>query len=89
MEDRFLHEPRLVAIVKAFRIRGAFRMGRNRQAFTHEVAAESQEEAVERVLSELGSKHRAKRRDIAIEGVVEVPREEVESSAVLYRLGEV
>lgn len=64
-------------------------MGRNRQAFTHEVAAESQEEAVERVFSELGSKHRAKRRDIAIEGVVEVPREEVESSAVLYRLGEV
>ena len=72
--------------MKAFRIRGAFRMGRARQSFTQEVAAETQEEAVERVLSELGSRHRAKRRDIAVEEVVEVPREEVENSVVLYRL---
>ncbi|MEE9267819.1 MAG: 50S ribosomal protein L18Ae [Thermoplasmata archaeon] len=72
--------------MKAFRIRGAFRMGRTRQSFTQEVAAETQEEAVQRVLSELGSRHRAKRRDIALEEIVEVPREEVESSVVLYRL---
>ncbi len=72
--------------MKAFRIRGAFRMGRTRQSFTQEVAAETQEEAVQRVLSELGSRHRAKRRDIAVEEIVEVPREEVESSVVLYRL---
>jgi large subunit ribosomal protein LX len=61
-------------------------MGRTRQSFTQEVAAETQEEAVQRVLSELGSRHRAKRRDIALEEIVEVPREEVESSVVLYRL---
>ncbi len=72
--------------MKAFRIRGAFRMGRTRQSFTQEVAAETQEEAVQRVLSELGSRHRAKRRDIAVEEVVEVPREEVENSVVIYRL---
>ncbi|MCJ2554686.1 MAG: 50S ribosomal protein L18a [Candidatus Thermoplasmatota archaeon] len=72
--------------MKAFRIRGAFRMGRTRQSFTQEVAAETQEEAVQQVLSELGSRHRAKRRDIAVEEVVEVPREEVENSVVLYRL---
>ena len=62
-------------------------MGRNRQAFTQEVAAETQEEAVARVLSELGSKHRTKRRDITVLEVEEVPKEEVEDSAVLYRLG--
>ncbi|MFQ5919758.1 MAG: 50S ribosomal protein L18Ae [Thermoplasmata archaeon] len=73
--------------MKAFRIRGAFRMGRNRQSFSQEVAAETQEEAVHRVYSELGSKHRAKRRDIAILDVAEVPRGEVESAVVLYQLG--
>ncbi len=72
--------------MKAFRIRGTFRMGRNRQSFTQEVAAETQEEAVQRVLSELGSRHRVKRPDIAVEEVVEVPREEVENSVVIYRL---
>ena len=87
-EDRYLAEPRLVTSVKAFRIRGAFRMGRNRQPFTREVAAESQEEAVQRVLSELGSKHRAKRRDIAIQEVSEVPRAEIEDSVVAYQLEE-
>lgn len=76
----------MVATVKAFRIRGALRMGRTRQSFTQEVAAETQEEAVQRVLSELGSRHRAKRRDIAVEEVVEVPRETVENSVVIYRL---
>lgn len=76
----------MVPTVKAFRVRGAFRMGRTRQSFTQEVAAETQEEALQRVLSELGSRHRAKRRDIAVEEIVEVPREEVESSVVLYRL---
>ncbi|MFQ5985744.1 MAG: 50S ribosomal protein L18Ae [Thermoplasmata archaeon] len=74
--------------MKAYRIRGAFLMGRVRQSFAQEVAAETQGEAVSRVLSDLGSKHRAKRRDITIQEVVELPREEVEDPVVAYRLGE-
>lgn len=63
-------------------------MGRTRQPFTLEVAAETREEAVERILSDLGSKHRAKRRDITIAEAVEVPPEEVEDPVVTYQLGE-
>lgn len=63
-------------------------MGRNRQPFSQEVAAVSQEEAVQWVLSELGSKHRTKRRDITIQEVSEVPRDQVEDSVVAYRVQE-
>lgn len=73
--------------MKAFRIRGTFLMGRRRQPFAKEVAGASPEEAVERLLSDLGSRHRAKRRDISIEDVVELTSEDVEDPVVAYRLG--
>ncbi|MEE9592090.1 MAG: 50S ribosomal protein L18Ae [Thermoplasmata archaeon] len=74
--------------MKAFRIRGTFLMGRIRQPFSQEVAASSQEEAVQRVYSELGSKHRTRRRDIMIQEVSEVPQDQVEDSAVAFRVQE-
>lgn len=73
--------------MKAFRVRGTFRMGPQAQPFTKEVAAPTQEEAVERVLSLLGSKHRTKRRDIRIDEVKEIGAEEVSDPAVEHLLG--
>ncbi len=61
-------------------------MGRSFQAFTKEVAAKDEEEAVERVVSILGSKHRTRRKDIKIEQVAEIPSEEVVDPVVNYLL---
>jgi large subunit ribosomal protein LX len=72
--------------MKAFRIKGELLMGRTYQPFTKEVAAESEEEAVEKVLSLLGSKHRTKRRDIKIQRVEELRPEEVIDPVVSYML---
>lgn len=58
-------------MVKVYRIRGWFKVGRGRFRFTKEVRALSREQALERVYSELGSKHRVKRNLIRIEEVAE------------------
>jgi large subunit ribosomal protein LX len=72
--------------MKAFRIKGEFLMGRTLQPFTKEVAAKDEADAVEKVLSILGSKHRAKRRDVRIEKVEELRPEEVIDPVVSYLL---
>ncbi len=65
-------------MVRVFRIRGVMkhRMG-FRQRFTVEVTALKPEHAVEQVYSELGSRHKLKRRQIIIESVEEVPPDQV------------
>lgn len=73
--------------MKAFRVRGTFLMGRNRHPFTKEVTAENQEVAVERVLSDLGSRHRTKRRDIAVKEVAELSADEVTDTVVADQVG--
>lgn len=73
--------------MKAFRVRGTFLMGRTQQPFTKEVAAADAEEARERVLSDLGSKHRTKRKDIHVDEVSEMSAAEVEDPAVLHLMG--
>lgn len=61
-------------------------MGRTMQPFTKEVAAKDQEEAVEKVLSILGSEHKTRRRDIKIQEVEELRPEEVIDPVVSYLL---
>lgn len=73
--------------MKAYRVTGQFFMGhRGWQTFSKEVAAQDDVGARERVLSDLGSRHRMKRTEIKILGVAEVPVEEVDDSAVQYRV---
>ncbi|MCJ2519892.1 MAG: 50S ribosomal protein L18a [Candidatus Thermoplasmatota archaeon] len=72
--------------MKAFRVTGEFLMAQRRQKFTKEVAAKDEGEAVERVLSLLGSKHRVKRRKIRIHNVSEVAPEEIIDPVVSYML---
>lgn len=63
--------------MKAFRVVGEIRKPNYRTKFTKEVLDTHPEKAVERILSELGSKHKAKRFEIRILEVVEIKPEEL------------
>ena len=58
-------------MIKLYRIRGWFKAGSGKIVFTKEIKALSKEQALERVYSELGSKHKVKRCLIRIEEVTE------------------
>jgi len=64
--------------MKAFKVSGTFMMKPGWQPFSKEVLADSEARARENILSDLGSKHRAKRRQIKIEKVVEIKVDEIE-----------
>ena len=70
--------------MKAYRVRGRFRMGRDWQGFAKEVAAADDAAARERILSVLGSQHGVARKYIEIAKAVEVPSAEVRDHAVKY-----
>ncbi|MDX1612543.1 MAG: 50S ribosomal protein L18Ae [Candidatus Thermoplasmatota archaeon] len=70
--------------MKAYRVSGEFRMGRNWQPFTLETLADSEEEATEWALSILGSRHRVKRRQVNIEDVHEEDASEIEDPSVKF-----
>jgi large subunit ribosomal protein LX len=72
--------------MKAFRVAGTFRNRPGMQKFSKEVAAKGKDEAVEVVVSELGSKHRAKRSEITIESISEIKEDEVTDQIVLHRM---
>lgn len=55
-----------------YRIKGRFRMGEVMQPFEKEVESISEKRAVEKVYSDLGSKHKTPRTKIIIEKVEEV-----------------
>jgi large subunit ribosomal protein LX len=72
--------------VKIFRIMGWFKQGLYRQRFTRELLALSKEQALERIYSDVGSKHRVKRNLIHIEEAIEVKPEEVKDPRILAML---
>lgn len=65
--------------VKVFRVTGEIRKPNYQTGFRKEVRAVKPEDAVENIYTEVGSKHRAKRFQIKIIKVEEVPPEEIES----------
>jgi large subunit ribosomal protein LX len=65
--------------VKVFRVTGEIRKPNYQTGFRKEVRAVKPEDAVETIYTEVGSKHRAKRFQIKIIKVEEVPPEEIES----------
>lgn len=73
--------------MKAFRVHGTFRMGRRSQPFTQEVIGGSEAEAVEKVLSLLGSRHRTKRKDIRVDEVTELQAGDAEDPVVAHLMG--
>ena len=73
--------------VKIFRVKGRMLLSHDRfpewRNFTIYVRALKPEHALERVYSELGSRHKLRRKHIKIEEVKEVPLEEVEDLAII------
>lgn len=70
--------------MKAYRVRGRFRMGRAWQAYSKEVAAADEAAARERVLSVLGSQHAVARKYIEITDVAEVAPADLKDHTVRY-----
>jgi len=67
--------------MKVHRVKGKFRMGKRKgefQRFSKEVISDTKEEAIEKIYSLFGSKHRTKRTNIHIYGTEEVDEDEVE-----------
>lgn len=62
-------------MIRIFRVRGWFKQGDRRQKFMREFPALSEKQVLERVYSELGSKHRVKRNLIHIEEITEIKAE--------------
>lgn len=67
--------------VKTFLIEGEVKMGMFKQKFSKKTRALRPEDALERVYSTLGSKHKVKRDQITIKNVIELEEEAVGSSA--------
>jgi len=73
--------------MKGFRAKGSFKDKRNRQVFTVEVAAENAEAAKERVLSNLGSRHKLKRWEITIDEITELAPADITDRLVQHEVG--
>ena len=71
---------------KAFRVDGHFRMGRIETPFSIEVLGNDEASASERVISTIGSRHRANRRLIAVSKVTPVTADQVQDPVVQHAL---
>ena len=58
--------------MKAFRAHGSYRAGKRDQPFSVDVVATDEDQAMERVLSTFGSRHRVRRRFILVDGITEI-----------------
>lgn len=75
--------------LKVYRVSGTFLMGRKRQPFTKEIVSE-EGRVEEKVYSDIGGRHRCKRRDIRIEEIKEISKDEITNPFVkqLLEMGE-
>lgn len=70
-------------MAKIFRVKGWFGRGNRRQKFTKEMRALSKEQVVERIYSDIGSKHGVKRNLIQISEISEIKPEEAKDPRVI------
>jgi len=63
--------------MKVFRVTGEINKPNLATTFAKEILAEKSEHAIEKVYTELGSRHRVKRCHITIESSIEIPAEEI------------
>jgi len=74
--------------MKAFRVSGSFKTGKfTWQKYSIEVAAEDEAGVTEKVLSDLGSKHKLKRSEIKIDEIKALAAGEVTNPVVEYLAG--
>lgn len=79
--------------MKAFQAIGSYNASRGsyrkiNQNFKVEVAADDEKSAVEKVMSDLGSKHRIKRVDVHLTEIKPMATADVTDPVVKYQLGE-
>jgi large subunit ribosomal protein LX len=67
---------------KIFRIQGKFVMGDGLQPFTLELKATNEEEIMEKIYSEFGSKHHISRNQIKIGDIQEISPEDVQDPLI-------
>ena len=72
---------------KIWRASGAYRKKKKNFTFSRELLAEKESHVREKILSELGSRHRVKRREIEIEEIKEIKPEEVQNLDLRKVLG--
>jgi len=76
-------------MMKVHKVMGKFRMGKKKgewQRFSKEVISEDEEDAIEKVYSLLGSKHRVKRTNIRIYDTEEVDEDEIEDDIIKEKI---
>ena len=73
--------------MKAFRARGTFRAGNKDQDFTVDIVAKDKDDAMERVFSNFGSRHRASRRFVFIDEVKKIDPSESRAPVVQAHFG--
>jgi len=72
---------------KIWRAKGAYRKGKRSFTFTKELLADKDSHVRERILSEVGSRHRVKRNEIDISEIKEIKPEEVTNLELRKILG--
>ena len=71
----------MMEAIKTFRIKRWFKQRKRRQPFTKEIRALTEKQAMERLYSDLGSRHRAKRGLIHVDELAVVEPEEAKEPA--------
>jgi large subunit ribosomal protein LX len=73
--------------MKAFRAHGAYRAGKRDQPFSVDIVATNEDDAMEKVLSTFGSRHRVTRRFILIDGITEIDPADSTAPTVVAHFG--
>ncbi|MDR0797316.1 MAG: 50S ribosomal protein L18a [Nitrososphaerota archaeon] len=68
--------------MKVFRVTGEINKPNLVTPFAKEIIAEKKEHAIEKVYTEIGSKHRVKRFQLKIESAVELSVDEIENEII-------
>lgn len=72
-----------------YRISGTFKMGRNMMPFTKEFFATSEDTAREKLLCDLGSKHKTIRKDIHVQAVGKIEPKDITDTHLRKLLEEI
>ena len=73
--------------MKAFRATGSFRAGKRDQPYSVDVVGVNKEDAMERVLSNFGSRHRVSRRFVKIDDISEIDPSKSTAPRVIAHFG--
>jgi len=73
--------------MKAFRAHGAYRAGKRDQPFSVDLVASDEDNAMERILSTFGSRHRVTRRFIQVDGITEIDPADSTAPTVVAHFG--